>query len=105
LEGTDTGRAKLARESMTKQRSYVFSIIRYQQRPCPKKKIAAITTPILQAGLPCSGIVRFPRALAYGPIEYQGPGIPNLYTSQGISHIERILKYSHLDDDITGQLI
>jgi hypothetical protein len=41
----------------------------------------------------------------YGPIEYQGLGIPNLYTSQGISHIERILKYSHIDDDITGQLI
>jgi hypothetical protein len=40
----------------------------------------------------------------YGPIEYQGLGIPDLYTSQGISHIERILKYSHLDDDITGQL-
>jgi hypothetical protein len=35
----------------------------------------------------------------YGPIKYQGLGIP------GISHIERILKYSHLDDDITGQLI
>jgi hypothetical protein len=29
----------------------------------------------------------------------------HLYTSQGISHIERILKYSHIDDDITGQLI
>jgi hypothetical protein len=63
-------------------------------------------TPIIQAGLPCSGIVRtFPRALVYGPIEYQGLGIPDLYTSQGISHIERILKHSHLDDDITGQFI
>jgi hypothetical protein len=27
----------------------------------------------------------FPHALVYGPIEYQGLGIPNLYTSQGIS--------------------
>jgi hypothetical protein len=41
----------------------------------------------------------------YGPIEYQGLGIPDLYTSQELSHIERILKYSHLDDDITRQLI
>jgi hypothetical protein len=71
-----------------------------------QKQCDAIITPILQAGLPCSGIVRtFPRALVYGPIEYQGLGIPDLYTSQGISHIERILKYSNLDDDITGQLI
>jgi hypothetical protein len=52
------------------------------------------------------GIARtFPCALAYGPIGYQGLSIPDLYTSQGISHIERILKYSHLDDDITRQLI
>jgi hypothetical protein len=46
----------------------------------------------LTTGLPCSGIARtFPRALVCGPIEYQGLGIPNLYTTQGISHIERIL--------------
>jgi hypothetical protein len=44
-------------------------------------------------------------ALVYGPIEYQGLGIPNLYTSQGIAHIERILKYSHIDDDVTGHLM
>jgi hypothetical protein len=49
-------------------------------------------------------------SLVYGPIEYQGLGISDLYTSQGISHIERVLKYSHLDDDdddddVTGQLI
>jgi hypothetical protein len=63
-------------------------------------------TPISLAGLPCSGIARtFPRALVYGLIEYQGLGIPNLYINQGLSHIERILKYSHLDDDIPGQLI
>jgi hypothetical protein len=43
--------------------------------------------------------------MAPSTIEYQGLGIPDLYTSQGISHIERILKYSHLDDEITGQLI
>jgi hypothetical protein len=70
------------------------------------KQCDTIMTPILQAGLPCAGIVRtFLRALVYGPIEYQGLGIPDLYTSKGISHIERILKCSHLDDDITGQLI
>jgi hypothetical protein len=70
------------------------------------KQCDAIMTPILQAGMPSSGIVRtFPHALVYGSIEYQGLGVPNLFTSQGISPIERILKYSHLEDDMTGQLI
>jgi hypothetical protein len=46
-----------------------------------------------------------PEVLAYGPVQYQGLGIPNLYKSQGISHIERILKFSHIHEDITGQLI
>jgi hypothetical protein len=59
--------------------------------------------PTLQVGLPSSCIARiFPCAQVYSPIEYQGLGIPNLYTSQGIAHIERILQYSHIDDDITG---
>jgi hypothetical protein len=44
----------------------------------------------------------FPHALVYGPINTR-LGIPNLYTSQGF-RIERILKYSHIDDDITGNL-
>jgi hypothetical protein len=58
------------------------------------------------SGLPCSGIARTsPRALVYAPIKYQGLGIPNLYISEGTSHIERILKYRHLDDDITGQVV
>jgi hypothetical protein len=96
---------KLAWESMT------TTILRTQHYPLPpttltQKQCDAIMTPILQAGLPGSGTTRtFPRALVYGPIEYQGLGIPDLYTSLGISHIERILKHSHLDDDITSQLI
>jgi hypothetical protein len=45
-----------------------------------------------------------PHALVYGPIEYQGLGIP-ICTQSRDFHIERILKYSHIDDDITGQLI
>jgi hypothetical protein len=93
---------KLDWESMTTK------ILRTIHYPLPAttlspKQCDAIMTPILQAGLPCSGIVRtIPRVPVYGPIEYQGLGIPDLYTSQGISHIERILKYSHIDDDITG---
>jgi hypothetical protein len=89
---------KLAWEWMT------TTILRILHYPVPAatltpKQCDAIMAPILQAGLPCSGIVRIiPRVLVYGPIEYQGLGISDLYTS----HIERILKYSHLDDDITG---
>jgi hypothetical protein len=49
--------------------------------------------PIIQAWLPCSGIVRaFPRALVFGPIEYKWSGIHNLYTSRGTAHIERVLQ-------------
>jgi hypothetical protein len=47
----------------------------------------------------------FSRALVYGPTEYQGLGIPNLYISQGSSHIEQIFRSSHFDDDMTEQLI
>jgi hypothetical protein len=39
-----------------------------------------------------------------GPRSHRILGIPNLYITQGLSHIERILRYSHLDD-ITEQLI
>jgi hypothetical protein len=38
----------------------------------------------------------------YGSSQYQGLGIAE---SQGIADIERILKYSQIYDDITGQLI
>jgi hypothetical protein len=96
---------QLAWESMT------TTILRTLHYPSPattmtRKQCDTIMAPILQAGLHCSGIVRtFPGALVYGPIQQQGLGIPNLYTSQGIAHIKRILKYSPIEEDITGQLI
>jgi hypothetical protein len=61
---------KLAWESMT------TTILRTLHYPLPAttlthKQCDAIMIPILQAGLPCSGIVRtFPRALVYGPSEF-----------------------------------
>jgi hypothetical protein len=41
----------------------------------------------------------------YGPIEHQRLGIPKFVHESGIARIERFLKYSHIDDDITRQLI
>jgi hypothetical protein len=60
--------------------------------------------PILRGGLPASGIAArtFPRAVVYAPICYQGLAVPNLYTSQGVYHIQRIIRYCKDPDDITG---
>jgi hypothetical protein len=61
--------------------------------------------PILQGGLPTSGIVRtLPHTLVYGTTRYQGLGLPSLYTEQGISHITKLLQHG-AKDNITGQLL
>ena len=51
----------------------------------------SILSPVLQAGLPASGISRsFPWCLVHAPLTFQGLDIPNLYTEQGILHILQI---------------
>ncbi len=40
----------------------------------------------------------------HGPFKYQGLGIPSLYTSQDISHVEGLLDTSP-QDGITGMLL
>ena len=64
-----------------------------------------ILRPVLCAGLPSSGISRnFPRALVHAPRRYQGLGLPNLWISQGVSHLLHALRHgSH--SSITGQLL
>ena len=61
--------------------------------------------PLLGAALPASGINRhFPQDIVYGPKLYGGLGIPNLYHTQGVDHIDRIHSYG-ICQDITGQLL
>ena len=70
-----------------------------------EKQCDYVMAPLLRRGLPSAGIVRtLPRQLVYGPIEFQGIGIPNLYVAQELSHIERILKYATDEENLTGQL-
>ena len=71
-----------------------------------KAQCEQIMSPLLQAGLPCAGISRnFPRALVYGPTKYQGLGVTSLYTTQGIEHIVRIIKFGTSQKHMTGKIL
>ena len=62
--------------------------------------------PLLAQGLALLGVVRtIPRAVVYGPVKFQGLGVPSLITFQKMQHILRIIKYCLVEDHITGQLI
>ena len=41
----------------------------------------------------------------YGPVKFQGLGVPSLFTFQKTQHILRILKYCLAEVHVTGQLI
>ena len=66
-----------------------------------------IMRPILNAGLPRSGIVRsFPRAVVHGPIGVQGLGIPDLYVCQGAAHMEVASRFGTASPHhLTGSLL
>ena len=65
-----------------------------------------IMSPVLQAGLPASGIVRtFPHPIVYGPLKYQGLGVNDLYVTQGIAHIENLINHAYSAKDPTGKLL
>ncbi len=66
----------------------------------------AIMQPVLQQSLPALGVNRnYPRAVAHGPVIYQGLNLPNLYSEQLITHITTLLKYGSQNEDPTGTLI
>ena len=70
-----------------------------------EKECSEIMKPILKVGLSHSGIMNsLPRDLVYAPIKYQGLGLPDLYVIQGITHIQKILKFCH-SKAITGTLL
>ena len=70
-----------------------------------EQECSYIMAPILEGGLPLSGICRnFSRAVVYGPIKHLGLGLHNLYTTQGIRQIQAILNHVWRKTD-TGKLI
>ena len=89
---------------------FTTSILRSFEYPLPattfsQKQCHQILSPVLSQSLASCGIIRsFARALAHGPIKYQGLGIPNLWHSQGIAHLCQILTHG-CHSSITGQLL
>jgi hypothetical protein len=86
-------------------------IIKKLEYPLPvmvftEKQCTAILHPLLTLALQAMGIQgNFPRDLVHGPKKYQGLGIPNLYITQGIAHINWLLKYGTAEEHLTGKLI
>jgi len=65
-----------------------------------------ILKPVLNQGLPAMGINHhFLRAVAHGPLKFQGLNLPNLYTKQLITHMMTLLQYGAHHDDPTGELL
>jgi hypothetical protein len=59
----------------------------------------------LNAGLSASGVVySMPRAVVWGPLRYQGLGIRQLYTTQGVEHLLDILRHATYPT-LSGQLL
>ena len=87
------------------------TILKTLQYPTPattlsKAQCDSIMSPLLQAGLPCAGISRnFPRVLVYGPTKFQGLGVTSLYTTQGLEHIERLVKFGTSMKHLTGKIL
>ena len=70
-----------------------------------KEACNTIMAPVLHGGLSKMGVCKnMPRDLVYGPLKYQGLGIPNLYTTQGLSHIVTVLTHCWRGTE-TGKLI
>ena len=64
-----------------------------------------IMAPVLQAALPAMGVSRsFPRAMVHAPLSLSGLGIPHLFHSQGINHLQSVLDHT-TRQTITGQLL
>ncbi len=73
----------------------------FTQQECQKSM-----SPILTAGLPAAGLTRtFPQALVYGPWQWGGLNIPNLFMEQTTKHIHTLLKFGGDLGDMTGGLI
>ena len=87
--------------SLLPKLKYPLPATTFSRQACNK-----ILSPALLASLPASGIMRtFPRTLVHAPTAARGLNIPDLYTEQGLSHIEMLLMYGHREEHITGKLL
>ena len=77
------------RTTIVKAYEYPLTVTTLTQPQCTH-----LMAPVLQVGLPSSGFARnFPRAVVYGPIEDQGLGLPNIYTTQYTRHISDMVDH------------
>ena len=71
-----------------------------------RKEAYHALSPALMAGLPSSGVVRtIPRKIVHGPKKFQGLGVDNLYTLQGIAHTAVLIRHGKSMDHFNGQLL
>ena len=97
----DRNNAWLAVETtIMKSLEYPLPALTLTQNQCKE-----IMKPVLQAALAKSSLIKnFPRAVLYGPKQEGGLQLNDLYTSQGLSHIQKFQQ--HIDKpSITGKLI
>ena len=95
------------REAVTVYRSYYRAKFEYclPITTFSKQQTALIEQPCINALLPKMGYNRhFPRALVFGPVQYGGLGIKNLYYSQGCQHMKWFLKVMRSDSTINPLL-
>ena len=71
----------------------------------PHDKMRKIMAPVLAVALPLSGFTRkFPHAVLYGPVDYQGLGVTSLYDYQYCRHVQDIVD-QNWRKTIAGNLI
>ena len=70
-----------------------------------ESECGAIMSPVLSEGLPKMGICRsMARSLVHAPTKFQGLGIYNLYTTQGLIHVKELLNHIWRKTE-TGKLL
>ena len=70
-----------------------------------KRKLDKIMSHVLSSALPRAGFTRkFPRAVLYGPTEFQGMGVTSLYDYQYCRHVQDIVDHTWRGTP-TGKLI
>ena len=98
----------LAREAWQCLETTIMKTIKY---PLPsltltKKQCEYIMAPIHKAGLCAANIChKFPKALIYGDRSSLGLGQHDIYVTQGIYHVTRLINHLHDHQSITGTLL
>jgi len=70
------------------------------------KECNTIMSPILSARLPLAGLTRtFPWAIVYGPWQWGGLNIPNLFTGQMTKHVHMVMEFGCQLSNISSSLL